>query len=227
MIEEDEGRLRVMVVDDHAVVRAGLVALVGKQSNMQVVAEAGGVQEAIALAARALPDVVVMDVRLPDGSGVEACREIRAAQPQAQVVMLTSYADEEALLASIMAGAAGYLLKDAKPDALIHAIRAAGRGESLLDPRMASKVLGLVREGQVGQADPWHQLTSQERQVLDLIAQGLTNRDIAAHVHLSEKTVKHYVSSILGKINVGNRSAAAAWLVRRQTLRGGGAQPPQ
>ncbi len=209
-------RIRVMVVDDHAVVREGLRTLLGRHGDLEVVGEAASVEEAIAGAQAASPDVVVLDVRLPDGSGVEACREIRSARPECQVIMLTSYADEEAIVASIMAGAAGYLLKDATPDALAGAIRTVHGGGSLLDPQVASMVLGRLRSGQHPADDPWHSLTDQEREVLERIASGETNRQIGVDMHLSEKTVKHYVSSILSKVGVENRAAAAAWLTRRK-----------
>jgi two-component system response regulator DevR len=213
--------IRVAVVDDHAVVRAGIAALLARFPEFRMVGEAATAHEGVALALRLAPDVVVMDVRLPDGSGVEACREIRAERPECRVVMLTSYPDEEAVVASIMAGAAGYLLKDAQPDTLVAALRTVHRGGSLLDPQVASSVLGRLR-GTVP-ADPWLSLTPQEREVLERITQGETNRQIGLGMHLSEKTIKHYVSSILDKIGVDNRAAAAAWLVRRKFgLREGG-----
>ena len=206
-------RIRVMLVDDHAVVRAGLKALLERHGDLAVVGEAQDVASAIESARRLVPDVIVMDIRLPDGSGVEACREIRAERPDTRVVMLTSYADEEAIVNSVMAGAVGYLLKDARPDALIEAIHVAHAGGSLLDPSVAATVLQRMRAGPVD--DPWASLTPQEREVLERITQGETNRQIGLELHLSEKTIKHYVSNILGKIGVDNRAAAAAWLVRR------------
>lgn len=207
-------RIRVLIVDDHTVVREGIRALLERRASLQVVGEAGSVAEAVARSAELTPDVVVMDVRLPDGSGVEACREIRSTQPDVKVVMLTSYADEEAIVNSVMAGAAGYLLKDARPDALFEAIDVAYRGGSVLDPNVATKVLERMRAGPV--QDPWLALTPQEREVLERITRGQTNRHIGAELHLSEKTVKHYVSNILDKIGVDNRAAAAVWLVRRK-----------
>jgi two-component system response regulator DevR len=209
-----DGAIKVLIVDDHVVVREGIRALLERRSGIKVVGEAGTVAEAVQRAAETDPDVVVMDVRLPDGSGVEACREIRSAQPDVKVVMLTSYADEDAIVNSVMAGAAGYLLKDARPDALFEAIDVAYRGGSMLDPSVATKVLTRMRGGPV--ADPWLSLTAQEREVLERITQGQTNRQIGADLHLSEKTVKHYVSNILDKIGVDNRAAAAVWLVRRK-----------
>lgn len=206
--------IRVMVVDDHTVVREGIRALLERRASLRVVGEAASVAEAVARSAELVPDVVVMDVRLPDGSGVEACREIRSSQPDVKVVMLTSYADEEAIVNSVMAGAAGYLLKDARPDALFEAIDVAFHGGSVLDPSVATKVLARMRAGTV--QDPWLSLTGQEREVLERITQGQTNRQIGADLHLSEKTVKHYVSNILDKVGVDNRAAAAVWLVRRK-----------
>jgi len=205
--------IRVMVVDDHAVVRAGLTALLDRQPDLTVVGEGQSVATAIEEAAKVRPDVIVMDIRLPDGSGVEACREIRTERPETRVVMLTSYADEQAVVDSVMAGAVGYLLKDARPDTLIDAIHVAHAGGSLLDPGVAATLLQRMRTGPI--EDPWASLTPQEREVLERITQGETNRQIGLALHLSEKTIKHYVSNILGKIGVDNRAAAAAWLVRR------------
>jgi two-component system response regulator DevR len=198
----------------------------GHYPEFEIVGEAATVAEAVTLAKRTAPDVVVLDVRLPDGSGVEACREIRAERPECRVVMLTSYADEEAVVASIMAGASGYLLKDAQPDTLVTALRTAHRGGSLLDPQVASAVLGRMRGDHP--TDPWLSLTPQEHEVLERITRGETNRQIGLAMHLSEKTIKHYVSSILDKIGVENRAAAAAWLVRRSfgMREGGGAGAP-
>jgi two-component system response regulator DevR len=217
--ERAPARIRVMLVDDHAVVRAGLKALLERHPDLTVVGEAQDVQSAVETARRLRPDVVVMDIRLPDGSGVEACREIRGERPETHVVMLTSYADEEAIVNSVMAGAVGYLLKDARPDALIEAIHVAHAGGSLLDPTVAATILQRMRAGPVD--DPWATLTPQEREVLERITQGETNRQIGLELHLSEKTIKHYVSNILGKIGVDNRAAAAAWLVRRTFGRNG------
>lgn len=221
-MDEDRSpaRIRVMLVDDHAVVRAGLRALLERHPDLTVVGEAQDVASAIESARRLAPDVVVMDIRLPDGSGVEACREIRGERSETRVVMLTSYADEEAIVNSVMAGAVGYLLKDARPDALIEAIHVAHAGGSLLDPTVAATVLQRMRAGPVD--DPWATLTPQEREVLERITQGETNRQIGLELHLSEKTIKHYVSNILGKIGVDNRAAAAAWLVRRTFGRNSG-----
>ena len=207
--------LRILVVDDHEVVRQGLVALLGRRPEFHVVGEAGSVAEAIAQAARLRPDLVIMDVRLPDGSGVEACREIRAERPETRVVMLTSYPDEEAVLASIVAGASGYLLKQVRGRDLVTALEAVARGESLLDPAVTEKVLERIRKAATGGADDeLAQLTSQERRILALVAEGKTNTQIAREVFLSDKTVKNYVSSILSKLNLERRAQLAAYVAR-------------
>jgi two-component system, NarL family, response regulator DevR len=207
--------LRLLVVDDHEVVRQGLVALLDRRDAFEVVAQAGTVAEAIAAAARFEPDVVVMDVRLPDGSGIEACREIRAARPETRVVMLTSYPDEEAVLSAIIAGAAGYLLKQVRGRDLVAALESVGRGDSLLDPAVTEKVLQRVRTAASGSAsDELAELTAQERKILLLVAEGKTNKEIATEVFLSDKTVKNYVSSILSKLNLQRRTQAAAFVAR-------------
>ncbi len=209
--------LRLLVVDDHEVVRQGLVALLDRREGFQVVAEAGTVAEAIDQAHRHLPDIVVMDVRLPDGSGIEACREIRADLPQTRVVMLTSYPDEEAVLSAIIAGAAGYLLKQIRARDLVAALEAVGRGESLLDPAVTEKVLERVRRiATGGQTDVLAALTSQEQKILMLVAEGMTNKEIAAAIFLSDKTVKNYVSSILSKLNLERRAQAAAFVAKHR-----------
>jgi two-component system response regulator DevR len=208
--------LRLLVVDDHEVVRQGLVSLLDRRSGFEVVAQAGSVAESISLAARYEPDLVIMDVRLPDGSGIEACREIRAARPETRVVMLTSYPDEEAVLSAIIAGASGYLLKQIRGRDLVSALVAVGRGESLLDSAVTEKVLERVRRMASGSAtDDLAELTSQERKILLLVADGKTNKEIATDVFLSDKTVKNYVSSILAKLNLQRRTQAAAFVAKR------------
>jgi len=207
--------LSLLIVDDHEVVRQGLVALLDRREGFQVVAEAGTAAEAVEQARRFQPDIVVMDVRLPDGTGIEACREIRAELPATRVVMLTSYPDEEAVLSAIVAGAAGYLLKQIRARDLVAALEAVGRGESLLDPAVTAKVLDRVRRMATGEAaDELSMLTSQERKILLLVAEGKTNKEIAADVFLSDKTVKNYVSSILSKLNLERRAQAAAFVAR-------------
>lgn len=209
--------LRLLVVDDHEVVREGLVALLGRRPGFQVVAQAGTVAEAVAAAHRFEPDLVVMDVRLPDGSGVEACREIRSELPRTRVIMLTSYPDEEAVLSAIVAGASGYLLKQTRARDLVAALEAVGRGESLLDPAVTEKVLERVRRlAAGGGTDELAQLTGQERRILALVADGKTNKEIAAEISLSDKTVKNYVSSILSKLNLERRAQAAAFVARHR-----------
>ena len=209
--------LRLLVVDDHEVVRQGLVALLDRREGFQVVAEAGTAAEAVEQARRFEPDIVVMDVRLPDGTGIEACREIRAELPGTRVVMLTSYPDEEAVLSAIVAGAAGYLLKQIRARDLVAALEAVGRGESLLDPVVTEKVLERVRRiASGGAADELSMLTSQEQKILLLVAEGKTNKEIAADVFLSDKTVKNYVSSILSKLNLERRAQAAAFVAKHR-----------
>ena len=213
--------LRLLIVDDHEVVRQGLVALLDRRAGFQVVGEAGSVREAIAEARRLQPDIIVMDVRLPDGSGVEACREIRAELPATRVVMLTSYPDEEAVLSAIVAGASGYLLKQVRARDLVAALEAVGRGESLLDPAVTEKVLERVRRIATGAiSDELAQLTAQEQRILLLVAEGKTNKEIAAEIFLSDKTVKNYVSSILSKLNLERRAQAAAFVARQKADRG-------
>jgi DNA-binding NarL/FixJ family response regulator len=213
--------LRLLVVDDHEVVRQGLVALLDRRPGFQVVAEAGTVEEAIAQARLHQPDIVVMDVRLPDGSGVEACREIRAELPETRVIMLTSVPDDEAVLSAIVAGASGYLLKQIRARDLVAALEAVGRGESLLDPAVTERVLERVRRMASGQAsDELSVLTPQEQKILMLVAEGKTNKEIASDVFLSDKTVKNYVSSILSKLNLERRAQAAAFVAKHRMGRG-------
>jgi len=211
-----DGTIRVMLVDDHEVVREGLRTLIGRHKELTVAAEASTMAEAIAAAALAKPDVIIMDVRLPDGSGVEACRAIRESRPETKVIMLTSYADDEALFASILAGAAGYLLKQTRGQAVIDAIEAVARGDSLLDPEVTGKVLERVRRGREDEDPAFASLTDQERKVLGQLAEGKTNRDIGATLFLSEKTVKNYVSRILDKLGLARRAEAAAYMAKRR-----------
>jgi DNA-binding NarL/FixJ family response regulator len=209
--------LRLLVVDDHEVVREGLVALLERRAGFSVVAGVGTAAEAIEAARTYLPDLVIMDVRLPDGSGIEATREIRAENPAIRVIMLTSYPDEEAVFAAIVAGASGYLLKQIRGRDLIGALEAVGRGESLLDPAVTEQVLERIRGIAHGTyRDELAQLTRQEQTILLLVAEGQTNKEIAAKVFLSDKTVKNYVSSILAKLNLQRRAQAAAFMVRHR-----------
>jgi DNA-binding NarL/FixJ family response regulator len=215
--------LRLLVVDDHEVVRQGLVALLERREAFQVVAEAGTVAESIEQARRHQPDIVIMDVRLPDGSGIEACRAIRAELPATRVVMLTSYPDEEAVLSAIVAGASGYLLKQIRGRDLVAALETVGRGGSLLDPAVTERVLERIRRIASGasESDEISQLTSQERKILLLVAEGKTNKEIASEIFLSDKTVKNYVSSILAKLNLERRAQAAAFVAKHRIDRGG------
>jgi DNA-binding NarL/FixJ family response regulator len=211
-------QFRLLVVDDHEVVRQGLVALLDRRPGFQVVAEAGTVAESIEAARRFRPDIIVMDVRLPDGSGIEACREIRAEFPETRVVMLTSYPDDDAVLSAIVAGASGYLLKQVRARDLVAALESVGRGESLLDPAVTEKVLERIRRIASGTyQDELSQLTGQEQKILVLVAEGKTNKQIAAEVFLSDKTVKNYVSSILSKLNLERRAQAAAFVAKHHT----------
>ena len=207
-------KLRILIVDDHDIVRKGLAMLVSRQKDLTVVAEAGTVAEAVEKARETVPDVVVMDIRLPDGTGIEACREIRDENSDVKVLMLTSYSDEEAVMGSIMAGASGYLLKEIRSQEIVDAIRSVGFGQSLLDPSVTASVLERVRRGK--EEDVLAQLTDQEKKILDLIAAGQTNREIAGQINLSDKIVKNYVSNILGKLEVSRRSQAAAFLAERR-----------
>src|SRR5262245_64325167 len=201
-----------MLVDDHEVVRSGLKTMLGAVGDVRVVAEAGTVRDAIVQAERTKPDVIVMDVRLADGSGIEATREIRAQRPETRVLMLTSFADDEALFASIMAGASGYVLKQIRGGELV---RAVGQGQSLLDPAVTATVLDRLRRGKhLLRDEKLARLSAQEERILGLVAEGLTNGEIGARLKLAEKTVKNYVSTILSKLEVGRRAEAAAYLAR-------------
>jgi DNA-binding NarL/FixJ family response regulator len=205
--------LAVFLLDDHEVVRTGLRALLEAGDDITVVGEAGTVADALSRIPAAKPDVAILDVRLPDGNGVEVCREVRSADPDIVCVMLTSYADDEALIASIMAGAAGYVLKQIGSLDLLDTIRRAGAGESLLDPALTDRVLERLRDGPA--VDPrLASLTPQERRILDLIAEGKTNRQIAEEMYLAEKTVKNYVSNLLAKLGMERRTQAATFAAR-------------
>jgi two-component system, NarL family, response regulator DevR len=208
-------KTRILLCDDHEVVREGLRVLIARQETMSVVGEAGTVAEAVEVAARSKPDVVIMDVRLPDGSGVEACRAIRETRPETKVIMLTSYADDDALFASIIAGASGYLLKQTRGQAVVDAITTVAAGGSLLDPDVTGKVLERVRQSR--DEDPaLASLTEQERKVLAGLAEGHTNREIGETLFLAEKTVKNYVSRILDKLGLSRRAEAAAFMAKRR-----------
>src|SRR5437773_8072349 len=212
--------LRILLVDDHEVVRDGVKSLINASEGLTVVAEAGSVREAIDQAVRTKPDVVVMDVRLADGSGIEATREIRARLEKTQVLMLTSFADDEALFASNMAGAAGYVLKQIRGGELVRAIREVGAGKSLLDPEVTKSVLERLRKGKTMRDEKLARLSAQEERSLTLVANGLTNGQIGKELNLAKKTVKNYGSTILPKLEVARRAEAAAYLARHTTTPG-------
>ena len=205
--------LRIFLLDDHEIVRTGLRTLLEATDDIVVVGEAGTVAEALARIPPTRPEVAVLDVRLPDGSGVEVCREIRSRMPEVACVMLTSYADDEALFAAIMAGAAGYVLKQVEGSNFVDDLRRVAAGQSLLDPVLTKRVLVRLREGPK-EDSRLVSLTPQERRILDLIADGQTNRQIAASLFLAEKTVKNYVSNVLAKLGMERRTQAATYAAR-------------
>ena len=204
--------MRIMVVDDHEVVRLGLKNLLARQPGWDVVAETGTVASAVQLADEHEPDVVVMDIRLSDGSGIDACRKIVQAHPQIKVIMLTSFAEDELLFNAISAGAVGYVLKQVGNDDLVRAIETIARGDALLDPSVTGQVLAKLRDSTRSQA--FSDLSERELKVLALISQGKTNREIAANLYLGEGTVRNYVSNILDKLGLSNRAEATAYAVR-------------
>jgi two-component system, NarL family, response regulator DevR len=211
---DQNGRVatRVFLLDDHEVVRRGLRELIEAEDDLVVVGEAGTAEEAYGRIPATSPNVAVLDVRLPDGDGVEVCREIRSKHPEIACLMLTSFADDDALFSAIMAGAAGYVLKQVRGSDLVDGIRRVGRGESLLDPAVTTQVLERLRHRP--EQDELAGLTDQERKLLDLIAEGLTNRQIGERMYLAEKTVKNYVSNLLAKLGMSRRSEAAAYAAR-------------
>ena len=209
--------LTILLVDDHDIVRQGLNALLSRYDDMVVIGEAGTANEAIEQAVLLLPDIVILDIRLPDGSGIEVCREILSQNSEIRILILTSYSDEEALFGSIMSGASGYLLKEIKSGELIESIRKVGSGYSLLDPTVTKRVLNKFREN--GSEDKWTKLSNQEQSILELISDGMTNRQISHVMSLSEKTIKNYVSSILNKLELSRRTQAATYLVKRRISR--------
>ncbi|HEY3260913.1 MAG TPA: response regulator transcription factor [Pseudonocardiaceae bacterium] len=205
-----DGRaVRVFLLDDHEVVRQGLKALLETQPDLVVVGEAANAAEALARAPALRPDVAVLDVRLPDGDGMQVCRQLRTVLPALACLMLTSFADDEALFNSVMAGAAGYVLKELRGADLVQAIRTVAAGGSLLDPTATRQLLSRLRAANESVADPLQRLTEQERKVLELIGKGMTNRQIGGELFLAEKTVKNYVSSLLAKLGMQRRTQAA------------------
>ncbi len=209
---------RVFLLDDHEVVRQGLRSMIDLEEDLEVCGEAGTAEEAVRRIPPTRPDVAVLDVRLPDGDGVEVCRDIRSSHPEIRCIMLTSFADDEAVLASIMAGASAYVLKQIRGGDLLDAIRRVASGESLLDPAVTARVLERLRVGEQ-EDEGLAQLSGQERRILDLIAEGYTNRQIAEEIHLAEKTVKNYVSNLLAKLGMSRRAEAAAYAARLEERR--------
>jgi DNA-binding NarL/FixJ family response regulator len=206
--------LRIMLVDDHEVVRLGLKALLSRHPRFEVVAEAGTADEALARARVQKPDVVVMDVRLPGRSGIDATRDIVGELPDTRIIILTSYADDDLLMDAVAAGATGYVLKQIGSDDLVKALESVARGDALLDPAMMNKAFARLREAaRKDRGEAFKMLTEQEVKITTLVARGRTNREIAGELFLSEKTVRNYVSSILGKLGLSHRSQAAAYAV--------------
>ncbi|MEW1723668.1 response regulator transcription factor [Streptomyces sp. NPDC093109] len=213
----EEGKITVFLLDDHEVVRRGVFELLSVEDDIEVVGEAGTAADAMARIPATRPDVAVLDVRLPDGSGVEVCREIRSRDENIKCLMLTSFADDEALFDAIMAGASGYVLKAIRGNELLTAVRDVAAGRSLLDPVATARVLERLRNGKNPKGDErLADLTDQERRILDLIGEGMTNRAIGEQLHLAEKTIKNYVSSLLSKLGMERRSQAAAFVARIQ-----------
>ncbi|MBV9311280.1 MAG: response regulator transcription factor [Solirubrobacterales bacterium] len=216
-------RIRVLLCDDHELVRRGLRGLLQSDLTVEVVGEAGTADEAVQAAAELEPDVVVMDVRMPGRSGIEACRDIRAQRDATKVLILTSFADDDALFSAIMAGAAGYVLKQIKGNDLLDGIHKVAGGQSLLDPAVTARVMVRIRgTHDAGEVGGLGELTPQERKIIDLVAEGLTNRQIGERMHLAEKTVKNYVSNILMKLGLLRRTQVAALMAKQH--RGGDAQ---
>lgn len=209
--------LRILLVDDHEVVRVGVRALIDRQPGMEVVGEASTVREAVAQAEALAPDVVVLDVRLPGGNGLQACRRIKDQRPETRIIMLTSFPDDEVLFDAIASGADGYVLKQIGSDDLVRALERVGRGESLLDPSLTERVFAKMRDvRRQERAHAFGELTAQEMQILVRVAEGETNREIGDALHLSEKTVRNYVSSILSKLDLNSRAQAAAYAARNR-----------
>jgi DNA-binding NarL/FixJ family response regulator len=206
-------RISVFLLDDHEIVRRGVKELLETEPDIVVVGEAGTAESALAPIQALQPDVAVLDVRLPDGDGVSVCREIRSKMPEVACLMLTSFGDDEALFDAIMAGAAGYVLKQIRGTDLVGAVRALAAGESMLDPEAASRVMKRMRD-QAVHSDPLNGLTTQERRILELIGEGLTNRQIGERMFLAEKTVKNYVSALFAKLGMQRRTQAAAYAAR-------------
>lgn len=209
--------IRILLVDDHEVVRVGLRSVLNHNHGLLVAGEAATMAEATAMASKLNPDVILMDVRLPDGSGVDACREILAVLPNTRVLFLTSYADDDSVLAAVLAGARGYVLKELDSASLIRAIHAVAEGQSILDPAVTDRALHWLRGFATGQDAPSEKLSAQEERVLALVAEGKTNKEIASALVLSDKTVKNYLASVFQKLRITRRTQAAAFFIKRQT----------
>jgi DNA-binding NarL/FixJ family response regulator len=219
-VARDRRGIGVFLLDDHEIVRRGVRELLEAESDIEVVGEAGTAESALARIPALRPDVAILDVRLPDGDGVSVCREIRSRMPEVACLMLTSFGDDEALFDAIMAGAAGYVLKQIRGTDLVGAVRTVAAGESMLDPQAASRVLKRMRD-EAKKSDPLSELTGQERQILELIGQGLTNRQIGERMFLAEKTVKNYISVLFTKLGMERRTQAAAYAARYFAGEGG------
>lgn len=202
--------VRVFLLDDHEIVRRGIANLIGDEPDIVVVGEAGSAAAALARIPAARPDVAVLDARLPDGSGIDVCREIRSSMPEVRCLILTSYDDNDAIFAAVMAGAAGYLLKEVRGSSFVDAIRQVAAGKSLLDPAVTERLLSRLRDGQP-KDDKLSSLTDREREILTLITEGLTNKQIGERLFLAEKTVKNYVSGLLAKLGMQRRTQAAVY----------------
>jgi DNA-binding NarL/FixJ family response regulator len=211
--EPARGPITVFLLDDHEIVRRGVKDMLEAEGDITVIGEAGTASSALARIPALRPEVAVLDVRLPDGDGVTVCREIRSQMPEVACLMLTSFGDEDALLDAIMAGAAGYVLKQIRGSDLVGAVRTVATGQSMLDPRAATQLMARLR-GQTAKHDPLAGLTPQEKRILELIGEGLTNRQIGERMFLAEKTVKNYISGLFAKLGMERRTQAAALAVR-------------
>jgi two-component system, NarL family, response regulator DevR len=217
MSKPKQDRIRLLIVDDHKVVRLGLITMFSRHRGVQIVADVGTMAEAVEEARRLKPDVILMDVRLPDGSGIDACREIRTACPDTQVLFLTSFADDDALLATVLAGAAGFLLKQADEVGVIHAVETVANGQSIMDPAVTNALFQRMRSFSNSEHNNASgTLSPQEERVMILVAEGKTNKEIALDMGLSEKTVKNYLSNIFQKMQVSRRSQAAVLFERHR-----------
>ena len=213
--EVTQPQVRVFLLDDHEIVRRGIADLLETEPDITVVGEAGTAAEALRRIPAVQPDVAMLDARLPDGSGIDVCRDIRSSQPSVRCLILTSYDDEDAIFAAVMAGASGYLLKQIRGNSLVDAIRQVAAGKSLLDPSVTERLLARLRDGQP-RDERLASLTEREREILDLIAEGLTNRQIGERLFLAEKTVKNYVSALLAKLGLQRRTQAAVYGVQHR-----------